>query len=266
MKKAIRKIIPAMLVLVALTSLSFMGKDGVTLRLKPQQGKTYTVTSKANMMMMMEVQGQSMNQSQNMETRQTFTAKKVGDAQSTIETQIEAIKMTISQMGMKLEYDSEHPEKTSPMLAGQTSEFDASIKKPSTVTYDALGNVVDSLDLEMSQLGGVIMKLPEEALSVGSTWNVDKNQNISGTEMNAKMTYTVTAISKKSIDVSVSGTVEGLVEGSDISGSYTGTASIDPQQGFVTKSNIKSNISMTMSQQGLTIPMTIVGTTTVEVK
>jgi len=266
MKKNLRRIAPVALVLIGLATLSFMAKDGITLRLKPQQDKTYTITSKANMMMMMKVQGQSRNQTQTMETSQSFTAKKVDDAQSTFETQIEAIKMTISQMGMKLEYDSEHPEKTSPMLAGQTSEFDANIKKPSTVTYDALGNVVDSLDIEMSQLGGVIVKLPEEALSVGSTWNVDKKQNISGTEMNAKMTYTVTAISKKSVDVSVSGTVEGLVEGSDISGSYTGTASFDPHQGFVTKSNIKSNISMTMSQQGLTIPMTIVGNTTVEVK
>lgn len=266
MKKTIRRIVPAMLVLVALGTLSFMAKDGVTLRLKPQQGKAYTITNKANMMMNMEVQGQMMNQTQTIETRQTFTAKEVSDSRSVIETQIEAIKMTISQMGMKLEYDSEHPEKTSPMLAGQTSEFDANIKKPSTVTYDAMGNAIDSLEFEMSQLGGVIVELPKEALSVGSTWNVDKKQNISGTEMNAKMTYTVTAISKKSVDVSVNGTVEGLVEGSNISGSYTGTASFNPQQGFITKSNIKSNISMTISQQGLTIPTTMVGTTNVEVK
>ena len=124
MKKTLRKLVPAMLVLVALSTLSFMAKDGVTLRLRPQQGKTYTITSKSNTMTMMEVQGQNINMSQSMETRQTFTAKDVTDTQSTLECQIEAIKMTISQMGMKLEYDSEHPEKTSPMLAGQTEEFE----------------------------------------------------------------------------------------------------------------------------------------------
>ena len=69
MKKTIRRIAPVALVLIGLTTLSFMAKDGVTLRLKPQQGKTYTITSKANMMMMMEVQGQTMNQTQNMEYR-----------------------------------------------------------------------------------------------------------------------------------------------------------------------------------------------------
>ena len=53
MKKTIKKLAPAMLVLVALATLSFMAKDSVLLRLKPQQGKTYTATTKANMMTMM---------------------------------------------------------------------------------------------------------------------------------------------------------------------------------------------------------------------
>ncbi len=265
MKKTIRKFAPAMLILVALATLSFMAKNGVTLRLKPQQGKTYTINAKANMMMMMEVQGQTMNQTQNMEYRQSFTAKNVTEKDVQLETKIEALKMSISQMGMKLEYDSEHPEKTSPMLAGQTKEMDEAINKTGTIKYDVMGQVIDSLDLEMSQLGGVIIQLPEEELSVGSTWSVDKSQNISGSEMNVHYTYTVTSISKKSVDLTVAGTVTG--KGSEeINGNYNGTASIDPQQGFVTKSSLKSNLSMTLSQQGLSIPVTIVGNTTVEVK
>ena len=266
MKNTIRRFIPAMLVLVALATLSFMAKDGVTLRLKPQQGKTYTLTSKANMMMLMEVQGMSMNQSQSLETRQSFTAKEVTDNESIIETQIEAMKMTISQMGMKLEYDSEHPEKTSPMLAGQTKEIEKELKKPTTITYDALGNAIDSIVLNTSQLGGAIVEFPEEELTIGSTWTFNKTQNISGTEINSKMTYTVTAISKKSVDVDVAGTVESNVNSSEMSGSYTGTASINPQTGLIMQSSTKSNISMTISEQGMSIPMTIVGNTTVEVK
>ena len=105
-----------------------MAKDGITLRLKPQQGKTQTITSKANMMTMMEVQGQSMSMSQTMEIKQSFNATKVTETQSDIETQVEAIKMSISQMGMKLEYDSEHPEKTSPMLAGRVAEMEKYLK------------------------------------------------------------------------------------------------------------------------------------------
>jgi len=265
MKKTLRRIAPVALVLIGLATLSFMAKDGVTLRLKPQQGKTYTITSKANMMMMMEVQGQTMNQQQGMEYRQSFTAKNVTTNDVQLETKIEALKMSISQMGMKLEYDSEHPEKTSPMLAGQTKEMDDAINKTGTIKYDVMGNVIDSLNLEMSQLGGVIIQLPEKELSVGSTWSVDKSQSVSGSEMNVHYTYTVTSISKKSVDLTVTGNVTGQ-GAEEITGSYNGTASIDPQQGFITKSNLKSNLSMTISQQGLSIPVTIVGNTTTEVK
>lgn len=264
MKKTIRRIAPAMLVLVALATLSFMAKGGITLRLKPQQGKTYTITSNSNTMMMMEVQGQSMTQSQGMEFRQTFTPKNVTDKEVLLETQVDAIKMSMSVMGQKLEYDSEHPEKTSPMLAGQTKDLEASIKKPGTVKYDVLGNVIDSLDLDMSQLGAVILPLPEKELTLGSQWNFSKDQNISGTDIHVDYTYTVTAITKKSVEVSIAGTVNGATD--DISGNYEGTASINSQTGLVTSSNIKSNMSMTLSQQGLSIPVTMVVNTTIEVK
>ena len=263
MKKTIRRIAPAMLVLVALATLSFMAKDGVTLRLKPQQDKTYTITSKANAMTMMEVQGQTMNMSQVYESKQSFTAKKVSDTQSDFEAQIDAIKLSISQMGMKLEYDSEHPEKTSPMLAGQVQAYEETIKKPVTISYDALGHLVgDSTDAFQGQLKDVIIELPKEELTVGSKWTSDKSQSVSGTDINVIMEYTVTAISKKSVDVSFTGNVEST----EMSGTYNGTASIDPKTGLILNGTTKSNISMTLSEQGLSIPMTVVGTSTVEVK
>ena len=252
-----------MLVLVALATLSFMAKDVVTLRLKPQQDKTYTITSKANAMTMMEVQGQTMNMSQVYESKQSFTAKKVSDTQSDFEAQIDAIKLSISQMGMKLEYDSEHPEKTSPMLAGQVQAYEETIKKPVTISYDALGHLVgDSTDAFQGQLKDVIIELPKEELTVGSKWTSDKSQSVSGTDINVIMEYTVTAISKKSVDVSFTGNVEST----EMSGTYNGTASIDPKTGLIMNGTTKSNISMTLSEQGLSIPMTVVGTSTVEVK
>ena len=270
MKNTKRHITPLLLVFIGLALISGcssqakLSKDGVTLRLKPQQGKTYTITKNINMMIMMEVQGQSMNMSQNLETRQTFTAKETNETQSVIETQIEAIKMSISQMGMKLEYDSEHPEKTSPMIAGQANEMGQYLKKLDTVTYDAMGRIIDSLKLEMNELGAAIVELPKEEVTVGSTWTFNNPQKVSGTEMNTKMTYTVTAISKKSVDVTITGTVEA--DSNEMSGTYTGTASINPQTGLVIQDNTKFNLSMTLNEQGMSIPMTIVGTTTTEVK
>ena len=264
MKKNFRRFAPVALVLIGLATLSFMAKETITLRLHPQQGKSYTINSKATSMSLMEVQGQTMNMSQTMETNQSFTIKEANDTQSVIESQIESMKMSISQMGMKFEYDSEHPEKTSPMIADQTKEFEKTIKKPVDLTYDAMGNMISEKDEEdMNSLGNVIIKMPEEPISEGSTWTTSNTQGVSGMEFTVEFTYTVTSISKKSIEVSFTGNI--LKNNDNITGTYNGTASINPATGIITKSSTKSNISMTISQQGLTIPMTINGNSTVTV-
>lgn len=261
-KKTLGRILPAMLVLVGLATLSFTAANGVMLRLHPQQGNTYTINAKTNMMTMMEVQGQTMNMSQVVEYRQTFTPIEVNNDQTVIQSQVQAIKMTSSQMGMKLEYDSEHPEKNSPMLAGQTGVFDALLNKIDTITYDGFGQRIDDSEaMTMSQLGSVIVQLPKKEVNVGSQWTFNNTQNVNDTDINVKMTYTVTSISKKSVDVNIAGTVES----SDVSGTYEGTASINPKTGMIVKSNIKQNLSMTINQ-GISIPMTMVGNTTIEVK
>lgn len=252
-----------LLVFVGLATLSFTLATGTTLRLQPKQGQTYTATSKVNAMTMIEVQGQTMNMSQSIEVSQSAIAKEVTKEQSVFETQIETIKMTMSQMGMKLEYDSEHPEKTSPMLAGQTGEFEKSLKKPVTVTYDALGKIVgDDTDLDMNQLSNIIIELPENELTVGSKWTSKKSQTVSNTDFDVNMEYTVTAISKKNVDVSFTGSADSK----EVTATYNGTASIDQQTGMVMSSTTKSNVSMTINEQGMSMPITVVGTSTVEVK
>lgn len=254
---------PMLLVFIGLAALSFTLATGVTLRIQPKQDKTYTATSKTNAMTMIEVQGQTTNMSQSVEIKQSFNAKKVTETQSDFDTQIETIKMSVTQMGMKLEYDSEHPEKTSPMLENQASEFDKVLNKPISISYDATGHLVgDSINLEMNQLPNIIIELPENEVTVGSKWSSNKSQNVSNTEIKVNMEYTVTAISKKSVDVSFTGTVDS----NEVTGTYNGTASINPQTGMVTNSTTKSNISMTLNSQGMSLPITVVSTNTIEVK
>jgi hypothetical protein len=264
MKNTKKLLTPMFLVLIGLATLSFMAKEAITLRLHPEAGKSYTVNSKATSMNMMEVQGQTINMSQTMETNQSFTVKEASDTQSVIESQIESMKLSMSQMGMKFEYDSEHPEKTSPMIADQTKEFEKTIKVPAELTYDAMGNMVsEKEEASMNTLGNVIIKMPEEPISVGSTWTTSNTQSVSDMEMTVEFTYTVTGISKKSVDVSFKGNI--LKNNDNITGTYNGTASIDPATGILMKSNTKSNVSLTISQQGLTIPTTITGNNTVTV-
>ena len=114
----------------------------------------------------------------------------------------------------------------------------------------------------MNQLSNIIIELPEEELTVGSKWTSKKTQNVSNTDFVVNMEYTVTAISNKSVDVSFTGSSEAK----DITGTYNGTASIDPQTGIIMSSTTKSNVSMTINEQGMSMPITVVGTSTVEVK
>ena len=261
MKKAT---ITLLLILIGLSSLSVKAQKEVTVRLNPKAGVTYNTTIKNTMMNLMEVQGQNMTSTQSIENKCSFKTKSIDKNGITFEGQNDAIKLSISQMGMMLTYDSEHPEKTSPMLAGQVDELADDLKKPYTIMYDVLGHHIESEeDPETSQISSAIIELPEEPLKVGSTWTNTKKQEINGTAINATLNYTVTKISKKSVEVDVNGTVEGSY---DTSGTYEGTASIDVRTGLIIKSTIKQNISMTLSEQGMTIPMTMNGTTTVTVE
>ena len=75
MKNTKKLLTPMFLVLIGLATLSFMAKEAITLRLHPEAGKSYTVNSKATSMSLMEVQGQTINMTQTMETNQSFTVK-----------------------------------------------------------------------------------------------------------------------------------------------------------------------------------------------
>ena len=79
------------LVLIGLATLSFMAKETISLRLHPEQGTSYTVNSKATSMSLMEVQGQTINMTQTMETNQSFSVKETNDTQSVFESQIESL-------------------------------------------------------------------------------------------------------------------------------------------------------------------------------
>lgn len=258
---------PTLMLLIGLITLSFTpAKDGVLLRLKPSKGSTYTVNNKVSMMNMMEIQGQSMTSSQVTEIRQTLTIKDVNTKDVTIEEKVDALKLTVSQMGMVLTYDSEHPEKTSPMLAGQVDEIAEVLNKVFTNKYDVQGNLMENEEEKEDdgmQSGSAIIPLPDEEVSVGSVWNKSRTQTIGEINIKADMTYTVTKVSKKSIEISISGTISG---DEDVSGSYEGTASINPETGLIIKSSVKMNASLSISEQGLTIPLTMNGTTTITVE
>ena len=71
-------------------------------------------------------------------------------------------------------------------------------------------------------------------------------------------TYTVTKITKKETTVNI----ESVIKSDVASGSNTGSMVIDNATGLTKSSTVKTNMSLTISEQGLSIPTTITATTT----
>ncbi|MCR5014729.1 MAG: hypothetical protein K6A28_08165 [Bacteroidales bacterium] len=258
-------LISTLVLLIGLVSMSFApAKDGVVLRLNPKANKTYTINTKITMMNLMDIQGQTMTSTQSTESRQSITAKEIGEQEVSFEGKVDAMKMTISQMGMTLTYDSEHPEKTSPLLADQVKELNASLDEVSTSKFDKKGNSIDEeQEASLTQFQTAIIPLPEEAIHEGYQWNSKRSQDVSGIAINSNITYTVKKITKKHVELEVKGVVEG---DETVSGTYEGAVTLSTETGMVENSTIKQSISLTISQQGMSIPMTITGTTTTTVE
>ena len=235
------------------------GNGEGSLKLKLPLGRSFTIFSNSSMNQTLKIQGQTINQSTNIDVKQDFNAIGIVDKTVTLETWIESVKMSISQQGgMTFHYDSDYPEKTSPMLVEQVEGIQKVLHVPYRVVYDEYGALDNSSDnVEMNMLENVIIEIPKEELKKGSSWSIRNSKDINGTLVYVDWSYVVVSLSDDNIDVNVSGKVIGS---SDISGNYHGTIKINPQIGIVVNSNIKGNVSMTIIEQGLQIPVNMIST------
>lgn len=256
MKKHITIILSA---IVALTMVSFMANDSVLLRLKPQVGKTMTINMKSSQIMTMNVQGQSIANSQTIESKTEMTATNVTADSIFCTAKMKSMKMTQSAMGMTMTYDTEHPEDANPMLAGAMKPFQDAIDKELQVVFDPLSK---TMKMPSENIPNISATYPVEAVSVGSQWTADNTQNIAGTDIVMTATYTVTKITKKETTVNV----ESVIKSDIASGTNSGSMVIDNATGLTKTSTIKTNMSLTISEQGLTIPTTVTATTTLNIE
>ena len=240
--------------------MSFVAAKGVALRLNLKKGENYTVTVKSNQNIVMNAQGQNMTQSVNSEQVGTL---KVSDA-NTVVSKWESILAKVSAMGMELVYDSKNPEKTSPMMKGQTKQYEDMLKMEAIYKYDEQGVQQDKNDEEIpaGPANNIIRELPKDELVKGYTWTREDQQETQGMTVNTTIKYTVKDVNKKIVIVDYVAT--GSSEEAKIS--YTGTLNFDVAKGIVVKDSMKTEITASMSQQGMVIPIKINGTTEITVK
>lgn len=259
MKKSV-KTVTALVAIVAFVAMSFMAAKGVALKLNLQKGETYTVTVKSNQNVVMNVQGQSMTQGVVSEQTGSLNVSDV----NTVVSKWDAIVAKVSVMGMEVVYDSKHPENTSPMLKGQTKQYEDMLNGEAIYKYDENGVELskNEEELPVGPAQSIIRELPKDELYKGYTWEKEDVREAQGLSIKTNVTFTVKEVSKKAIVVDYVGT--GDADEAKIN--YTGTLTFDITKGIVVKDFNKSDISMSMSEQGIVIPIKINGTTETIVK
>lgn len=252
----------ALIVVIGAVFMSFAGKGDVSLRLHLEKGKTYSYKTKTTQVMTMDLQGQFMSTTQNIEMKNTISVLDIVDGQFLTELKMDNIKFNQTVMGMTMNYDSEHPENTSPMLQGQVKQFEDQMKQPHSVTFDARGNITNKEAVSSQDAASFITALPEEAVHVGSTWTQDASIDVSGISSSNHATYTVTKISKKEVHADFTSTVTATGN-AELNGTNSGTVVFDIATGMAKSHTFKSDISLTINEQGMSIPASLKGTTTI---
>lgn len=262
--------------------------DPVELKLNLAQNDTFSCTVKMDQKVTTSAMGMNMNIDQNIEMYQTLHVDDAaGDGTFTFTNTTDRfyMKQSMPMMGMPInvEYDTDKPEKAGAMGEAMGPYFEKMKGLAYQVTMDSRGNVLKSnieevyerLGLDsLSKKGGsngvsnnadqYLSPLPEKPVRKGDSYTVESK--VSGEiPMSSKNTYTVKEITADKVTMEVkSEFLPGSSENSeyqvDVKGSQTGTVEIDRHTGMTLHSEITQDLKMTLSTNGMSVPMTSKGT------
>lgn len=208
-----KKILVAFVMLISALSFS---QEKVLLRLNYQKGDVYQVALKMN---------QDMGEMMKLDIQMVMEMKvtEVKEESFMTEASFKNVKMDMNAMGQQMKYDSNMKESEMDAFAqGAHSSMKDLLSTLIAFEYDKRGNVINTKvisgngNVKDFQDNFSSMVLPEEEVTVGSTWSAMKS-----TKEGSKMDYVyeVTAINSDNVEVKVSGSISG--EENAISGKGT---------------------------------------------
>lgn len=250
--------------------------EKVELRLRPEQGKTYTVAMEVNSES--KVMGMSNNTVMNMEM--AMTADEVTDEQSIFSTTYDRMAMSMETPMGSMMYDSDDPEGASGMMGEMMKPaFDKLLEANLTITFNEQGEVIASKGMEelfsdmpgmesvgdqvnaADQFGAATAVFPDYAVGVGDSWEKEIT-NSSSVPMLMRATYTVKEITASEVQIGLLGTIakaEGenavaaMAQIEDVTGDFTGDIVVDRATGWTKTAVITQNMQMKMTQQGMAL-------------
>lgn len=264
------------------------------LRWKFKEGDALHFITKMNMAQSLTVMGMAQKSNVDQTTAVTWVVTSV-DADGTAEMaqRVDRIKMKISGGPIAATIDTNGPEPMDQMGKLISPLFKAMVKHPLTLRMSAQGVISDVVlpeglkeamqsdpalaqvgsmfsEVNLKQMNGAgVLKLPEEAVTGGSTW--DQEVNI-GAQQTVKTTYTFEATEQRNgrdlekIATKIEATLpsitnaESKIEVKDHSG--TGVIYFDNESGQLVESYYKTTLTAEITVMGMVFPQTIETTST----
>jgi len=216
-----------------------VAQEGVLLRLNYENNATYstktTVSQEMGAMMSME-----------MSTNMEMEVMAVENENYDTKTKFTNMSMEMLQGGNLMTFDSSKSDdeldaagkmmksQMGPMLEAVIYSNVTTLGEASVVSIEPMIPGVEDIANQSS-----IVVYPKEAVKVGSTWTMSKEEK----GMKMDFLYTVQSISKENVLVDVSGEVSGMG-----SGKITGNITINRASGIPIKSLIEMNLSVSEQQ------------------
>lgn len=274
---------------------AFYVQDAVLLRLNLQKGSTYdytTVFTTDVSMAGQPVSKMKMGSKMNLEV-----IDKYGRDSTLIRAKFQHLTMNISAMGNERTFDSKNASGANGNPFYKV--FAAMRSNPVILKTNALGEILEIRGMDrlrqavkdsMGQSNPSIQKMmssfisedafrrnftnigifPEKPVSVGDHWD-HRKKTISGKnimEIDIHTTYTVKSIEPDKVVLLVDGqiigikdsaTINGMTVPAHISGTQTGTYSIDPSTGLISEGHISQVMNMKISMMGREMQMEMKG-------
>lgn len=284
------KLIPLLLISTFMFASSLTAKSKVLLRLNLQKGTTYEMTMITNNIIDQEMMGQNMKMDQKMEMGFSYEVLDVLPNENfEVEYAVLRMKLNMNINGQAVNMDSESTDDSNPMNKSLKDLVNIKIKMEMT-PRGSIENV-EGLDQYAKQLSGnkqLAQTMPmfindkNFGTFVGQTFNYFPENEVETGEkwtstfylpsmmnMETTMNFEVASIEKEKVvlnvtsDVNINSPIEqsGFKMDVKMTGTQTGTMTIDPSDGWVRESDLAQKFDMNMkmknpqSGEDMEIPM-----------
>ena len=274
-----------------------MATAQITLSFNPEKGATYQFSMEILQKIKQNVMGQELPMNMNLSTTYTMSIVEKNNDGVKASFLYKDLYYEMSSAMMNMKYDSKNPTaNANAMDAIMAKIFGAMIDKKfeAVIALDGTVKSVTGMDAileDMSKAVGSDMQAAQIAESLkqqysndamkasleqsfkiyptgkikpGDSWTVNQKNDAAGMAMNTTSTYTLKSTDKKSALVDVTSVIDGM--DGKLTGTQSGTLKYDVKTGLVDESNIKQNISGTVTTQGMDIGMELDSDMKVSVK